>query len=103
MVKHAVRSPHEVQQLADEMITASMVLKSLDSLSEVDTQATILELVGRLQGYIQIKWNRLALDMKKSKGSYPRFDHLVEFINDVAMELNDPVYGNMFPGKSKGK
>ena len=35
------------------------------------------------------------LDHKKKDGSYPDFAALVDFVSDVAAEVNDPVYGQL--------
>jgi hypothetical protein len=90
-----VKSAQEVQQLADDIKNAEMILSQLDMLNEVNSQSTIISIVGRLQPYLQIKWKKRALSTKKTKGSYPCFRELVEFVSDMASEVNDPVYGNM--------
>lgn len=76
-MKHgkSVRSPQEVQQLADEMSNAYVVLGQLHQLQEVDSQAVILEVVQRLQPYVQIKWKKHALAVKKNSGCIQASSH----------------------------
>ena len=64
------------------------------------TQKTTLkgiyyEIISRLPVYIQRRWKKIALDHKKKDGSYPDFAALVDFVSDVAAEVNDPVYGQL--------
>lgn len=89
----SVRSPAEIQQLADDVSNAELILKQLQMLSEVSSQSTILDIVNRLQPYIQIMWKNRALDIKREKSRYPSFSDLVKFIVVRASEVNDPVYG----------
>ena len=46
-----VRSPIEIQKLADELVNAQMILLSMKQLHEVDTQCTIMDIVNRLPRY----------------------------------------------------
>lgn len=90
-----VRTGIEVQQLADDLKNAEMILSQINKLNEVDSQSTILTFVGRLQPYLQIKWKTRALDIKRMHGAYPGFYKLVEFLANAAADINDPVYGNV--------
>ena len=89
------RSPKDIQQLADDMRNAEVVLKKLNTLKEVDSQTIILEIINRLPTYIQIRWKKKALQIKNDTDIYPDFVELVQFITLVAEEVNDPVYGKM--------
>ena len=55
----------------------------------------MVEIISRLPVYIQRRWKKIALDHKKKDGSYPYFAALVDFVSDVAAEVNDPVYGQL--------
>ena len=55
-----------------------------------------MEIVARFPKYIQLKWRDRALKAKKANGVYPTFKELVEFAGEIASEVNDPVYGNVF-------
>ena len=91
--KH-VRSPQEIQQLSDDLRNTKLVLTQLKMLHEVNSQSTILEIVERLPVYVQNRWKRNAFDIKKENACYPDFEDLVEFVQEIAGEVNDPVYGN---------
>ena len=96
-----VKSAHDIQQLADDIQNASLVLKQLEMTNEVNAQSVIIEIVGRLPNYVQMKWKKQALKHKHSKGKYPEFAELVAFIGHIAEECNDPVYGSFFPNRDK--
>ena len=89
------KTPKEIQQLADDMRNAQLVLEKLKMSKEVDSQAVVLDIIGRLPRYIQIHWKKVALEKKKKDDTYPEFDKLVEFVVEMAQDVNDPVYGQM--------
>ena len=82
-----------VQQLADDASAAYTTLKKLNMLGEVESQQTLLNIIQRLPSSIVNKWRKKALKMKQEEDSYPKFEHLVDFLTLVATEINDPVYG----------
>ncbi|XP_022104751.1 uncharacterized protein LOC110986831 [Acanthaster planci] len=92
-----LRLPHEIQQLADDMKTALLTLTQLDTLDEVKSQSFILDVVSRLPNYVQLRWRKSALKSKRANESYPSFKDLVDFVSNIACEVNDPVYGNLYP------
>ena len=95
-----VRAPQEIQQLADDMQNALLILSRLGTLREVNSQAVILQLIGRFPNYVQLRWRKYDLESKKSTDLYPTFNELVEFVVDIAGEVNDPVYGTVYPRRS---
>ncbi|KAJ8041442.1 hypothetical protein HOLleu_12255 [Holothuria leucospilota] len=98
--RRQVRSPVDIQSLADGASNALLVLSNLGMLHELNSQSAILDIVGRLDTSFGDRWKKLALKTKKSSGNYPDFKMLVTFLSDLAAEVNDPVYG--FCKKDKG-
>ena len=90
-----VKSPQELRQLADDLVSARTTLDSMKKLSEVDTQSTIVEILGRLQSYLQNRWKKQAMELKRKESRYPDFKTFVEFVAQVADEESDPVYGSV--------
>ena len=82
-----VRSPIEIQKLADE----------LKQLHEVNTQCTIMDIVNRLPRYGHDKWVQRALDYRRKNSAYPGYNELVSFMMELAEDANDPVYGSALP------
>ena len=62
----SVRSPTDIRQLADDMQNAFLVLNQLEMLQEVNSQAVILEIVGRFPNYVQMRWRKLVFKTKSS-------------------------------------
>ena len=61
-----IRSPIEIQKLADELANAQMILLPMKQLHEVDTQCTIMDIVSRLPRYGHDKWvQRANLDYRR--------------------------------------
>ena len=83
----------EIQELADELNSSVVALDQMGKLSEIDSQKTIVDIVDRLPRYVQIKWKKEALSVKRDTGVYPGIKRLQTFITSVAEDVNDPVYG----------
>ena len=94
-----VKSPDDLRRLADELNNCQKTLSQMGHLSEVDNQPVILVIVSRLQTYLQIRWKRHAMEIKRAKQCYPGFEELVKFVGREADEATDPVYGRI-GGKS---
>lgn len=90
----SVNKSVELQQLADDLTMASTSLSKLGMLGEVDNQRTILDIVLRCPRFVQNKWRKLALDLKRDSECYPEFTRFVSFMNDIARNACDPVYGS---------
>jgi len=90
-----VKSPKELQQLADDLRCCHMTLSQMNHLQEMESQLCIVEIVSRLQPYLQNRWKKQALDAKNESKKYPGFKTLVDFVNREANDANDPVYGKM--------
>ena len=67
-------------------------LKELQLYTEIDNQFTIGSILHRCPAHIREKWQTKALSSKIDKGSYPKFDVLVSFIQRKAAEYADPLY-----------
>ncbi|XP_013402058.1 uncharacterized protein LOC106167743 [Lingula anatina] len=98
-----LKTPLELRRFADDIENAILVLKRLRRLPELDTQSSIVEMVGRLQPFIQNRWRKRAMEKKKDTGEYPDIDEFVNFISDIATEVNDPVYGKLNSKKPESR
>jgi hypothetical protein len=96
------RTPSDIRKLAVDLKNAMLVLKDLDCLREVDSQYFMLEVASRLPNFVQSRWRTLAYQTRKSTKSYPDFKVFVDFVVNVAGEVNDPVYGSA-PAKRSDK
>ena len=88
-----VRGPEELQLFCDEVCNCNMTLSQMGKLQEVQSQGYILQIVNRLQQYLRNRWKKRALDIKRDKDRYPRFEEFVEFVKEQTLEATDPVYG----------
>lgn len=91
----SVKSAEDLTKLADELANCEATLLQMNRLSEVDSQLYVLEVVKRLEPYIQRRWKARALDYKQEKGRYPGFAELVKFVAKEAADASDPVYGKI--------
>ena len=90
-----INKPKDILHFADDLENSYAILEKMGKLSEMDTQSAILDILNRFQPYIQNRWKRHALDMKKERDVYPSLCHFVAFVSDLAVDLNDPVYGKV--------
>ena len=83
----------QMQKLVDDLSMAKTTLESLNMLSEVDNQYTILEILQRCPDSVQCKWHKRALTFKDANGYYPGFSVFVDFVSKLSKTWCDPVYG----------
>ena len=88
-----ITKANELQQLADELSTALTALGQLGKCAELNTQQSIIDILQRCQPYVRNNWRKKALDCKRHNDVYPAFDEFVAFVQNVASEACDPVYG----------
>ena len=88
-----VKKSEDLRKFSDELLRCRATLKSMGRLNEIDTQSSLVDILGRLQPYLRNRWKREALKFKREKQVYPGFDEFTEFIALEAEDANDPVYG----------
>ena len=72
---------------------ASIILKMSKLYAELDTQHMISTIINRLSAHHKSKWRNIAVSMKDKVGTYPSFEHFVDFLQSISNEATDPVYG----------
>ena len=83
-----------LQEYADNLRACYGALTSMKALAHLDISTNLPKLVEKLPGYLQSRWRSLALKLHKEKPSRrPALCDLVEFVQDAALEANDPLYG----------
>ena len=85
--------PTELRALADEIASALLTLTQLGAYSEVNTQRFICEIVMRCHPQVCSSWRRLALANHENRNVYPTFEQFATFMDKIAREACDPVYG----------
>lgn len=89
-----VTKPIDLRVLSDELAAARNTLDHLSTSHEVDSQTFLREIVDRCNSSIKGKWSKLAISHKESRGAYPTFSDLCDFMAREATRMNDPVYGD---------
>ena len=83
----------DMQDFADTASACVETLKAMDKLNEVDNRPRMVKIVEKLPLQLQNRWRKEAVSKREQFGVYPNIHDLVKFINRVAKELNDPVFG----------
>lgn len=86
-------SAEQVRRLSYDLTNALDVLTDIDALGEVDAQVIISRISSRLPSYAVHSWRRKQLKSKREADAYLRFVDLVDFVECIADEMNDPLCG----------
>ena len=89
----SVRTPSELQSFTDELANAEIALKGKDMFSEVDTQNNIVLICRRLQPQLTYRLRDTVMKEKRVTSVYLKFSDFVQFVQDQANIVNDPIYG----------
>ncbi|XP_014671510.1 PREDICTED: uncharacterized protein LOC106812201 [Priapulus caudatus] len=84
--------PRQLRDMADELKTCYETLVAMDYARELQPQRVLLDIVERLPQFIRHRWLRVARDNQR-RGHPPDIRNLVDFVEDIAEEQNDPVFG----------
>ena len=84
---------NSIQQLADDVRGCYETLKAMGRLEDVDSRVRMVKIVERLPPYMQSRWRTYAVDMLDRSHKYPGIAELSTFLDRLAREQNDPVFG----------
>ena len=82
-----------LQDLADDLRCCVESLKALGRYDEIDTRGKMIEVMQKLPLFMQSRWRKEAVSYLERTGGYPGIEHLVCFIDKMAREQNDPIFG----------
>ena len=83
----------ELRNLADDAANAAYILTEANLYSELDTQHIISTVIQRVDVSYRLRWRTQAVQYKHDNDNYPKFSVFISFLNIIAEEVNDPVYG----------
>ena len=89
-----VKSASDMRTLSHELRNSFQVLQNINCLGEVDSQVVIFDIIARLPNFAQNRWYKEELKHKRTSGAYLKFKNLVEFVEMISDEMNDPLCGN---------
>ena len=82
-----------LQDLADDVCGCTAVLRAMNKLNDIDSRGGMLKILDRLPAYLQSRWRRTAVESLDRIGRYPNIEELARFLQKIAREMNDPVFG----------
>ena len=85
--------PTQLRALADEIGSALQTLTQLGACGEVNTQQFICEIVTRCHPQVCSSWRKHAFENHEKMNVYPTFEQFATFMDEVAREACDPMYG----------
>ena len=75
-------------------------LRAMKMIGEIDTRLRMVKIVNRLPLYIQGRWRQNAVKCLEMSGRYSNITSFVDFLERIAREVNDPVFGYL-PDRAK--
>ena len=86
-------TPRQIRTLAYELRNAQITLTNEDMYAEINTQTCIVSVCKRMSNELRDKWTSLTTTNRRKHGDYLPFSKFVDFVEDEAWRLNDPVFG----------
>ena len=86
-------TPRQIRTLAYELRNAQITLTNEDMYAEINTQTCIVSVCKRMSNELREKWTSLTTTNRRKHGDYLPFSKFVDFVEDEAGRLNDPVFG----------
>ena len=95
-----IKDGDQLVEFLDEIRCCRETLCTMGKLHEIDNNRSFPKIIKRLPFDVQRRWRTQAARTLKNKEQYPSLDELIDFIDLVATELTDPIYGKIgkFPG-----
>ena len=88
-----VTTPRQIRTLAYELRHAQITLRTEDMYAEIDTQTCIVSICKRMSNELREKWTSLTTTNRRKHGNYLPVSKCVDFVEDEAGRLNDPLFG----------
>ena len=84
----------QLREFADQLQTCAETLKALGMLDQISNRRELIKIVERLPYHLRSRWLRQVKHIRDNNRN-PNIMDVVNFINDVAEEMNDPVFGTL--------
>ena len=82
-----------LQCFADDVRCCVETQRAMNMLQGVDSRCRMLRMLERLAFHITGNWRKEAVQHLEQYGRYPNVERLSVFLDQVAREINDPVFG----------
>ena len=87
-----IRTPQQIQSFADDLYNARLSFNVMHCLDEL-TPKFVARACERLPNDHAKRWRGIAMDHKSRFDEYPEFSVFVDFVQRLAQDVNDPLYG----------
>ena len=81
-----------ILEFSDFLIKCETAMKTMQSMSELDSTQILFQLSAKLPSYLGVKWCRHAHEQQVSSRKPVTFGDFVRFVNQEAELANDPVF-----------
>ena len=87
-----IRTPQQIQAFADDLYNARLSFNVMNCIDEL-TPKFVARVCERLPNDHAQRWRGIAMDNKGRFDEYPEFRVFVDFVQRLAQDVNDPLYG----------
>ena len=87
-----IRRPQQIQSFADDLYNARLSFNVMHCLDELAPKF-VARVCERLPNDHAKRWRGIAMDHKSRFDEYPEFSVFVDFVQRLAQDVNDPLYG----------
>ena len=87
-----IRTPQQIQAFADDLYNARLSFNVMHCLDEL-TPKFVARVCEKLPNDHAKRWRGIAMDHKSRFDEYPGFSVFVDFVQRLAQDVNDPLYG----------
>lgn len=81
-----------ILDFSDFLVKAKTAMETMQSMSELDSTHTLMQISAKLPSYSGVKWCRHAHDRRAKSGKPASFSDFVQFVKQEAELANDPVF-----------
>lgn len=85
----------KLRDFADELRGCIDCLLPIGFVSEVSTQSVLVKIVQRLPSFAKGRWMKQVQVIKGKQKRFPNIEDLATFVEQIAEEANDPVFGGI--------
>ena len=88
--------------LADDLQSCDITLQATGRLMQINSEDKLVKVIGRCPGFVRSRWQSKVQEIRE-EGRDPNIADIRRLVRKVAVEKNDPVFGEIMDSDSKNK
>ncbi|MEL7343174.1 MAG: hypothetical protein AAGM67_22005, partial [Bacteroidota bacterium] len=88
--------------LADDLQSCEITLQATGRLTQINSEDKLVKIIGRCPGFVKSRWQSKVLEIRE-EGRDPNIGDIRRLVRKVAVEKNDPVFGDIMDTESRNR